>query len=385
MKVAFVTNLPEDLRSPRGGVQSTAVATVCALAEVPGIELHAVVVNAHVTRDEDRPLGRALLHYRRARRRPVLLGVLTDQRRTVTRLLRAIRPDVVHASDTSYFKVAHRGCPVIYHLQGTIHADTLFGGRGRRLRSLAWKYVERHGLRRADAVLVNNACVAESIAGQRRAGVYVSDEPVNPEFWTVRRTEVPTRVLCVGKVNALKNSAALVRCAGLLKGRGVYAEIRFAGRAAPEYEAMLRALMEEHGVADRCRLLGHLGRDELLAELCSAAVLAHPSLREHAPAAISEAAVIGLPVVASRVGGIPNMVEEGRTGFLIDPHDPGQLADRLERLLCDPELRATMSARARQAAHARFSGEAVARRLLGIYQECLASWAPCPAIGEPVG
>ena len=382
MKVALVTNVPKDLDQPRGGVQSTAVAAIRALTECPEIELHVIVVNRTIRQDADRRLDGTTLYYRRGRPGSVLVGTLTDQRRMVTRLLAEIRPDVVHACDTSYFKVGYRECPVIYHLQGTIHADTLYRGSARRLRSALWYWLERRGLKRADAILVSTPAIAETIAPLRTRNVFVSDEPVNPEFRAIKRQPIANNILCVGGVNELKNSAALVEAVALLKERDLTAQIRFAGRATPEYEASLREHMATRGVTDNCTLLGHLSRTDIATELSTAAILAHPSRREHAPAAISEALVVGLPVVASRVGGIPYMIDDGVTGFLIDPEDHHQLADRLELLLRDDELRQTMGQRARSAAQIRFSGPAVVRRLSQIYQQVLAKRLDRATAGE---
>ena len=417
MKVALVTNVPEDLDQPRGGVQSTAVATIRALTECPEIELHVIVVNRAIRQDADRRLDGTTLYYRRSKPGSVLIGMLTGQRRMVTRLLAEIRPDVVHACDTSYFKVGYRECPVIYHLQGTIHADTLYRGSARRLRSALWYWLERRGLKHADAILVSTPAIAETIAPVRTQDVFVSDEPVNPEFWAIKRQPAArtypktvaqvynlclppvenrchrdrchrgcgidsNNILCIGGVNELKNSAALVEAAALLKERGIATQIRFAGGATPEYEASLRELMAARGVTERCTLLGHLSRAGIATELSTAAILAHPSRREHAPAAISEALVVGVPVVASHVGGIPYLVDDGVTGFLIDPEDHHQLAGRLELLLRDEELRQTMGQRARAAAQARFSGPAVARRLCQVYQQVLAKRLDQATAGE---
>ncbi len=368
MRVALVTNLPVDLDAPRGGVQSTAVAMTRALAERTDVKLHVVVVNADVPGDEDRALGRARLHYRTAQRRPVILGALTDQRRIVTGILTELRPDIVHACDTSYFKVGYRASPVIYHVQGSIHADTLLDGWARRLRSGLWGYLERRGLRGADALLLNNPRFAESIRALRADDVYVVDEPVAAEMFAVEHAPRRQRVLCVGAVCELKNSLALVDAAAKLRERGVRIEVRFAGGIDEAFAPRLREHVRATDADSLCEFLGYLSRGELLEELASAAVLAHPSLREHAPAAISEALVVGLPVVASHVGGIPFMIDEGQTGFLIDPRDSDQLADRLERLLVDDELRGRMSAAARSAGRVRFSGPAVAERLCEVYR-----------------
>ncbi len=374
VKVALLTNLPEDLDHPRGGVQSTAVALIRALARVRDLELHVIVVNRHVATDREENLDGARLYYRKTAPLPVLAAALTQQRRVVSRILALVGPDIIHACDTSYFKVRHGGCPVLYQVQGTISLDTMFEPRFGWVRSRAWRYLEHRGLRSADAVLVNSPYVARLISKQRTGRVYILDEPVSPEFFAARRRERAGTMLFVGQLSELKNPLPLVRAVARLRDRGIHAQLRLAGDGEPDYINVVRKAMNRLQVATHCKLLGRLSRAALIDELAAASVLAHPSFREHAPAAIAEAMVVGVPVVASAVGGIPYMIEDGQTGFLIDPNDPNELPDRLAQVLCDDALRGTMSNRAAEVARERFSGDAAAGRLLDCYESVLSSW-----------
>lgn len=88
---------------------------------------------------------------------------------------------------------------------------------------------------------------------------------------------------------------------------------------------------------------------------------------------IAEAMAAGVPVVASRVGGIPWMVEDGKTGYLFDPHRLDEMVDRLERLLMDGNWCRQMGQNARQVAEGRFRAEVVAQKTLKVYETALAS------------
>jgi starch synthase len=92
---------------------------------------------------------------------------------------------------------------------------------------------------------------------------------------------------------------------------------------------------------------------------------------EALPLAVLEAMAAGLPVVATAVGGMADIVDDGVTGFLVPPDDPAALADALEAVLGDPALAAAMGAAGRRAAAGRLSPAEMARRVAAVYEEVL--------------
>src|SRR5205085_2693433 len=102
---------------------------------------------------------------------------------------------------------------------------------------------------------------------------------------------------------------------------------------------------------------------------------------EEVPSVLVEAMAAGLPVIASRVGGIPALVADGVNGLLVPPGDPAALAEALARVLSDPATAGRLSAAARSAA-AGYTWPALARRVAALYQE-VAHCPGTPALGPP--
>ena len=98
-----------------------------------------------------------------------------------------------------------------------------------------------------------------------------------------------------------------------------------------------------------------------------------PSRNENSPNALAEAMIVGLPVLASDVGGIPDMIDDGVTGFLFPSEDEAALAEKLLLLIRNDELSVLMGARARQAARPRHRPEHVAELTVNAYREILNS------------
>ena len=116
--------------------------------------------------------------------------------------------------------------------------------------------------------------------------------------------------------------------------------------------------------------VGKVDRQALLNEYREADFLVLPSLFEPFGIVLLEAMATGLPVVASRVGGIPEVVRDGRTGILVEPANARALADALMELCRDENLRITMGADAKDRAAA-FDWKTITPRILSIYQEAL--------------
>ena len=102
-------------------------------------------------------------------------------------------------------------------------------------------------------------------------------------------------------------------------------------------------------------------------------VLVQPSRADNLPLSILEAMASGLPVIGTRVGGIPELVLDGETGLLVEPENPRALAEALDSLAENAERRAELGRRGRERVEEHFSAEAVARRTLALYEELCGS------------
>jgi glycosyltransferase involved in cell wall biosynthesis len=125
-------------------------------------------------------------------------------------------------------------------------------------------------------------------------------------------------------------------------------------------------------VADRVHPLGGISEEEKVRLLNWAEVFLFPSRREGFGMAAAEAMACGTPVVAARAGGLPEVVEDGKTGFLCDPEDAEAFATAVDRLLKDPALARRMGEAGRRRVLERFSWESAGARILEIYERAAA-------------
>jgi glycogen(starch) synthase len=125
------------------------------------------------------------------------------------------------------------------------------------------------------------------------------------------------------------------------------------------------------GLGDRVRFLGFVPHDRVPAILTHADLLVLPSLYEELGTVLLEAMWVGLPIVASRTGGIPDVIEDGINGLLVPPGDPHTLAGAIDRVLGTPDLARRLAEAASQRAK-EYDWEVLAERVLKVYRELTA-------------
>ena len=175
-------------------------------------------------------------------------------------------------------------------------------------------------------------------------------------------------VLTVGRLNVMKGHTHLLDAVpGLLRRCPDLAVVVI---GSGHLEEQLRAQAAALGVTDAVRLVGH--RSDARGLLDAADVFVLPSRMEGMPLALLEAMDAGLPVVATRVIGSEEVVDEGRTGLLVRPRDAAALEGALGRLLDDPALRASFGRAGRRRFEERFTSARMAAQTLAVYEQVLA-------------
>ncbi len=189
-----------------------------------------------------------------------------------------------------------------------------------------------------------------------------------PEQWPRRE---PYRILFVGRFIQLKGGDVLLRAFSQVLQQIPEARLVMIGSGPMESE--WKALAQELGIAPRVAFQGSVPPERLAQEYPRAAVVVVPSFQiatgqtEALGVVAIEAQAFATPVVASRTGGLPEVVLHERTGLLVPERDPEALAQALIRLLRNPELRHTLGQQARRHYLRHFSTESVGRRLADLY------------------
>jgi glycosyltransferase involved in cell wall biosynthesis len=382
MKVAIVGPYPLQ-GLPPGGIESVTAALVAGFREIGGVEFHVITVAFPGARAGTNSLGPGItLHALRSSgmvRRPTLYYF---ERRSIARLLRRLHVDIVHVQGQNFYAAAAIASkvPTVISVHGMLSREAhildershLRERISKRLRGSFNARFEAMSLREARDLIINNPYVEKIIAPLTHARVHWLDNPVEQRFFDVADTPEPRRVFFAGSFQPRKSQHLLVEAACVLRDRGEPIELRIAGPVLdPGYADEVRQATADAGLLDTVHFLGVIDDAALLDEYARAAVVVMASTEETSPMFLQQAMAAGKPAVAPDVGGVRYVIENGVTGLVTPPGDPGALADALATILDDDIVRVAMGTAAREAATARFHTRAVAQRTLDVYAAML--------------
>jgi colanic acid/amylovoran biosynthesis glycosyltransferase len=176
-----------------------------------------------------------------------------------------------------------------------------------------------------------------------------------------RPREGPPTVLAVGRLVSVKGHGVLLAAIARLAAAGDPVTATIVGDGPRR--AALEGLSQRIGIADRVTFAGAVGQDDIGRYYQQADVFCLPSFLEGIPVVLLEAMAYGVPVVASRITGIPELIEDDRSGLLVPPGRADLLADALRSVLADPGRGAALAAEGRRRLEAEFDLSASAERL----------------------
>jgi glycosyltransferase involved in cell wall biosynthesis len=285
--------------------------------------------------------------------------------------LREIKPDITHFHGAAGYTLFYDQ-PHVLTIHGVNEKDALFDGKSLGyLRSKVITAQERFGRRRCENVIIISSYVLALLKRDIKGRTWTIENPVDDQFFYVDRIPQCT-VLFSGVITPRKNVLGLLKAFALVLRCVPEARLRLAGpERVPDYAADCRRFVREGGISDRVDFLGPLSAEQMCSELSTAGCLALLSYQETAPVIIAEAMAAGVPVVASRVGGIPYIFDDGQSGYLTEPEDTDTAANRLCALLLDHSERDKMVIRGREAAHKRFRTSSVVAKTLYCYRQVL--------------
>ena len=299
-------------------------------------------------------------------------------RPVVERLLRERRIDLIHAHTimpdgfAAVLLARDFQLPVVCTVHGSdiaVYPD----------RNIATRHATHWALREVDGLIAVSRNLADKVQhlGRTRS-IHVVRNGANAELFSrlpkaMARAKLglPSEsklVLFVGNLVEIKGLEFLVKAIAQVQTANSVAYLLGEGKLF----STLAALSQQLGISDRCHLVGTRPHEELRLWFSAADCFVLPSLSEGFPTVLAEAAMTGLPIVATAVGGVPELVEDHRTGLLVPSRDAGALARAIDAVLANSVFANLMAEQARIVARRELTWQVNANHTLAVYREVLA-------------
>ena len=206
-----------------------------------------------------------------------------------------------------------------------------------------------------------------------RNGIDLDGRSIQTDRWPTRKDLGVDPETCligtIGRLTPVKGIPYLLEAARMLLRHGANVKVLVVGEGS--IRSALMAQTRDLGISEDVVFLGH--REDTNALLQALDIFVLPSLSEGIPMALLEAMAASRAVVASRVGGVPEIVEDGSEGFLVEPMDVNGLTEKCLRLIQSPEMAQKMGQMARARVERDFSSENMAHRVALLYRELIES------------
>jgi glycosyltransferase involved in cell wall biosynthesis len=293
--------------------------------------------------------------------------------RATRKKIREIAPDIVHGQGTERdcaLDAIFSGYPNILTLHGNMRAIA----RVNRVPPFSYNWLaarlESFTLPRTEGIVCITNYTLNLVKPLARK-TWVLPNAVDAGFFDVQPApdlSAPPIGLCVGTIDARKNPNAFIRAldpvASKNKFRLLFASETIKGKYGEEFRQLVRE-------RPWCEHIGFLNREQLKARLATASFLALPTREDNCPMVVLEAMAAGVPVMASNVGGVPDLIQHEVNGLLCDPENPETFRAGVARLLEDRPFAARLATEARVQARQRFHPLVIAMRHLEIYREVI--------------
>lgn len=267
-----------------------------------------------------------------------------------------------------------RGIPVIVNYRGG-EADTFFD------KSFAWI---KPSLRRTDAIIVPSGFL-ETVFGKRGFPTCIVPNIIDLSRFSAEigvaaplRANTP-HIIVTRNLEPIYDNATVLRCFSIVRQAFPAATLTIAG-TGPERPA-LEKLAAGLGMAAAVTFTGRVDNEGMAELYRSADIMVNPSLADNMPISVLEALASGVPVVSTDVGGVPYLVEHGKTALLVPVKDPAAMASAILALLNEP-ARARQISEAGIASVQQYTWPKVRDRLLAVYEQVLAKTNKPLANGE---
>ena len=380
-RIAIVSPYPLDPAKITGGIEAVVYNLVNGLRHDRAFEIHVLTVDY----EHDavyKPDSHIKLHVFDGEKNRDRIKIFKPEREWIRSTIRAIQPDLVHVHGTDVYGYATRNLnfPVLLTVHGVLSKEAKIDEKKLKLRNRTINkikntfnhYFEIKTLQSAKHIVAISPYTHNQIKKRTHAKFYFIDNPVDDRFFELKNRMVPNRFLFVGMIRARKGVIFLLQSFKKVIENNPDIELHLVGKIfEPEYFQLLQSYIHENNLQKNVLYCGQISDEELLEkfETCNALIL--PSIEESSPMVVEQAMAAGKAVIATNVGGIPFLIEHGKSGYLVNYGNIAELYKYIETLYRDPDKSVEMGKIGKAVAEKRFRNKEIIEKTKAVYLEII--------------
>ncbi len=359
----------------KGGGESLTISLINELKKYSDIELHVITTEImwkDITKIEDN----ITIHYLASPPLPRFITIGTiDQYKTIKKI-KELKPNIVHAHMTAGpgYYVLKSGFPNIITVLGIAKEEYhskirpgLLDEVRRRIILPMEQYVFDH----ATILTVISPYVKKKIESFCKGEIYIIPCGIREEFFEIENNEVENRLLFVGGIEPRKGLLNLLKAVKIIKKEIPDVRLHIVGSVRKQgYFNSLTDYVKQNNLNENIIFKGELTNEEIKKEFSECSLFVFPSKEESFGIVLAEAEACGKPVVASDIGGIPYVVDDNKTGFLVEYGNFENFAEKVLILLKDKNLRINMGKAGKEKAK-QFSNKDIAEKYYKLYEKVI--------------
>lgn len=376
IKVAFLCQL--NASKDMGGADIHIRNLLNALSDSNALDIHVLTLSKTVNESTKKKEGRITYHILSSPKLPRTITGITIDHRMLIKKVNELNPDIIHAQvlGAPYGLAAMKLCKQ-YPTVLTVHTLVDLDARNRRgtvkekIHDGIWRNLERKEIASIPNFIAVSNSVEEELKKRGAQNVHVIPNGISEDWFNIPNNEVDGRILFVGRVIPIKAIETLIHALKIVKIQTPKAHLYIVGPASDkEYKSKLDTLITKFELQGSVTFTGPKNGQELEKEYSECSVFILPSKNESNPIVLLEAMATGKPIVASNVGGIPEILDNDVEGYLVEQGNAEQFADRIIKLLADSNLRHTMGLAGKERAGIQ-TWKLIAEKTVNCYKEIL--------------
>lgn len=382
-RIAIVAPYPLDPDKTTGGIQKVVQNLVFKLKDDPRFDIHILTIQ-YERGMVYRPQKNVILHWMTASKNQNRLRLFGPERQWIVKKLKEIDPDLVHVHGTDLYGYATSNYkqPVLLTVHGILSKEAAIDEKKLNfaVRFFDWTkhrfnyHFEKITLKKAKHIVVISPYVAGQIRNSTSAEFYYIDNPINEKFFELNHSKPTNTLLYVGMIRARKGILKLVTAFKTIAEKYPEVKLNIVGKIfEPEYFNLVQAFIKDNNLEKNVHFLGRISEKQLYQEYESCLALVLNSIEESAPMVVAQAMAAGKMVIATRVGGIPFMVDEDRSGKLVDYGDHEGLVEALEYAYLNSKEVREMGLRGKEIAKSKFQEIEIVKKTKELYLQLLES------------